>query len=180
MLLDAFNQDLSQAYKVLSSFYLYGITGDILDELSEEFELSPDMDPPEDIEEDFFNLISSPAAVLPPYESLYASDIAEHGSIKGTIPEDVSRFYADAGLDLAPEMTTIAPDHLGLEMLFVSYLIENNRIDVLRRFFSLHIISWVPHYCDLLKEEAQTAFMKEIAGITKELVLTDFEDLSHG
>lgn len=180
MLLDSFNQDLSQAYKVLATFYLYGVSEEILRELSEEFEIDLSTDTIEDIEEDFFNLISSPAATLPPYESLYLSPETNRRTQGERISDEVSDLYASADLNIAPEMTGIPPDHIGLELLFVAYLIDNNMIDDLQRFFRLHMINWIPQYCDLIAKEARTGFMKEVASVTRELILTDFEDLNYG
>lgn len=180
MLLDSFNQNLSRAYKVLATFYLYGVSEEVVRELSEEFEIDPGTDRIEDIEEDFFNLVSSPGAILPPYESLYRSPETNRRTQSKIMSEEVSHLYASTGLNIAPEITDIPPDHIGLELLFVAYLIDNNMIDDLQRFFRLHMINWIPQYCDLLEKEAQTEFIKEIARITRELIITDFEDLNHG
>ncbi len=180
MLLDSFNQDLSRAYKVLAIFYLYGISEEVVRELSEEFEMEPGTERIEDIEEDFFNLVSSPGAILPPYESLYLYPETNSKTQDKRISDEVSQLYTSAGLNIAPEITTVPPDHIGLELLYTAYLIDNNRVEDLQRFFKLHMINWIPQYCDLLEKEAQTEFMKEVARITRELIITDFEDLNHG
>ncbi|NOY63905.1 MAG: molecular chaperone TorD family protein [Nitrospirae bacterium] len=180
MLLDSFNQDLSQAYKVLATFYLYGVSEEVVRELSEEFEIDLSTETIEDIAEDFFNLISSPGATLPPYESLYLSSETNRRTQGERISDEVSHLYASAGLNIDPDTTGIPPDHIGLELLFIAYLIDNNMIDDLQRFFRLHMINWIPQYCDLLEKEARTEFMKEVASITRELILTDFEDLNYG
>jgi len=180
MLLDSFNQDLSRAYKVVATFYLYGVSEEILGELSEEFEIDLNSEKIEDIEEDFFNLFSSPEATLPPYESLYLSSETNRRTQGERISDEVSHLYASAGLNLAPEMTGIPPDHIGLELLFAAYLIDNHMIDDLQRFFRLHMIKWIPMYCELIAKQARTDFMKELAIITRELILSDFEDLNYG
>ncbi len=179
MTLDFYNQEVAVAYKLLGTLYLNGPEETLLQKIIEEFELEI-IDTSEEIEEDFTQLFVDPTTAILPYESLYNYSSLEEKGLWTSTTREVEEFYTRAGLVLNEDVLDIPPDHLGLEFLFVSYLLENNMIDPLRLFFDRHIVKWVPQYCDMLQQAAKTAFYRTVAELTKEVVTVDYEELNGG
>ncbi len=174
MILDSYNKELAETYKVLANLFTTLPNEELVEQMQEELELEI-KEPLDAIVEDYTRLFYGPSDTLPPIESLY--NYNDTPSIWNQTTEAVSEFYRSCGVDLNEKQTELPPDHIAIEFLFISYLIENNLVDELRAFFNEHIIKWVPMYCDMMQEKAQTEFYKEIAAITKEIVLSDYEEI---
>ena len=88
----------------------------------------------------------------PPYESLYRD-----GSLYGDSTIDVKRYYRNAGIETRSDFAGEPPDHIGLELDFMSYLSirgeealrENdvNRagelVSIQAQFLSEHLLLWI-------------------------------------
>lgn len=175
MILDAFNKELAQTYKVLAHLFTTLPNEELIEQMQKELELDI-KEPLDAIIEDYTRLFYGPSDTIPPIESLYHYKDAP--SMWNQTTESVSDFYHFCGLDLDEEQTELPPDHIAIEFLFISYLIENDMVDELRAFFDEHIMKWIPQYCDVMQEKAQTEFYKEIAAITKEIILSDYEEMA--
>lgn len=105
--------------------------------------------------------------LLPPYESLYNYPVVGH---------DVHAFYESEGLMLDEELGLPA-DHIGVELLFMSYLVENERLDSEKRFLEGHLLRWSPSYLDMVERTAKSQFYKDIAMLTKGFITSDYERL---
>ena len=167
---DYSNIERAEAYKVLSDFFLRAPEEDMLRAIKEDFDLESE-EKAEEIQRDFDRLFSYPEGKLPPIESFFLTLESTSSA------EEVAGFYADAGLTIDEEFV-LTPDHLYLELLFMSYLIENNRYELQRRFLQEHLMNWVPSYCDELVREAQTVFYREIAEITRDFLISEAEEES--
>ncbi|RMG70431.1 MAG: hypothetical protein D6710_07370 [Nitrospirae bacterium] len=174
MILDSYNKELAETYKVLANIFTRLPDEELVDQLRDELELEI-KDPIDSVIEDYTQLFYGPQSPLTPVESLY--HYKNTPSYWNETTEEVADFYRSCGLELDDESTELPPDHIAIEFLFVSYLLENNMIDELRRFFNEHIMQWIPSYCDTLKKRAQTDFYRELASVTKEVVLSDYEEL---
>jgi TorA maturation chaperone TorD len=122
------------------------------------------------MKEDFqylFNRTEKPLA--PPYESIYKT--REDGSIK--VITDVTEFYKSYGWE-SKFKDRIPQDHLGVELLFLTIMIEkylelddeacNSEMrNEICRFIDQHILSWVPDWNDNIQEQAITLGYKGIA-----------------
>lgn len=161
------NSERAEAYRVLADIFSEPPDNDFLEAIKEDFELES-KEAEDEIRGDFDSLFVSPGGKLPPLESLH--DIREK-----TPTSPVSEFYEKAGLTIDEEFEYI-PDHISLEFLFMSYLIETNRIDLQENFLEGHIMNWVPYYCDEVIKQAGTVFYKEIAEITKDFVTNEYEN----
>ena len=136
--------------------------------VKEDFDLESE-ETADEILRDFERLFSYPEGKLPPIESFFLT-------LENTSSADeVAGFYASAGLTIDEEFVLI-PDHLYLELLFMSYLIENNRYELQKKFLEEHLMNWVPYYCDELLKEAQTVFYREIAEITHDFLISESEE----
>ena len=78
------------------------------------------------------------------------------------------------------EEAGLVPDHLGLELLFMSYLIDNMRVYEQKKFLEEHLRGWVPRYCDEVREHAATVFYRELAHLVGEFIESESELLSGG
>lgn len=107
--------------------------------------------------------------LLPPYESVYFNPGERAG-----IVADVHAFYESEGVMLDRELGLPA-DHLGVELLFMSYLIENERLEAQRKFLERHILRWTPSYLDTLGGSANGMFYKSMTSFTKGFLISDYE-----
>ncbi len=174
MILDSYNKELAETYKILANIFTTLPNEEMLEQLNEELEVEM-KDPIDAVVEDYTQLFYGPTNPITPVESLY--NYEETPSYWNETTEQVAEFYRSCGLQLDDSTTELPPDHIAIEFLFVSYLLENNMIDELRRFFKEHLIKWIPMYCDIMQERAQTDFYKELAIVTKDIVLSDYEEM---
>lgn len=159
--------DRAEAYQILSVFFLRAPDEEALQAIRLDFNI----DATEEsyvIAEDFDRLFSVPHGNLQPFESLYAG--MADGSYK-----DVSIFYAETGLMIGEDFE-VAPDHLAVELLFMSYLVENNKTDLELKFLEQHLMNWVPDFCDTVTEAAKTEFYRKIAAVIKDFLTTEYEE----
>lgn len=168
MVLDDDDTERAEAYRILANLFLKPPESDHLKTLKEDLELESTEDSYE-ILRDFEDLFPYPGGRLPPLESLHAEG-------REAVADVVSDFYAAAGLTIDEEFEA-APDHLSLELLFMSYLIGIKRLDLQKNFLEEHIMNWVPYYCEEVISRAKTSFYKEIAGITINFLDNEFEGL---
>ncbi|MCX7987951.1 MAG: molecular chaperone TorD family protein [Thermodesulfovibrio sp.] len=142
-------------------------------ELIEEFESFAGItitDSYEEICNDFINLFNEDK--LPNYESYYRGILYKDIPIDFSL-SDVQHFYWTAGVAIDEEFDLPA-DHISMELLFMSYLIEQNlkdlQIEFLRRLYE-----WIPLFCDNLYKASKTDFFKEVATSLKEFILSECE-----
>ena len=128
-----------------------------------------------EIRMDFRNLFSEPAGHLLPCESLYNYPLWDVSRLWGKATEEIQKCYRSAGLMIDEEIDLI-PDHLSIELLFMSHLIENRFTEHQKSFLKEHLRVWVPEYCDEIQEHAQTTFYKEIAALLKEFISIECEE----
>lgn len=131
-----------------------------------------------------FGGVSREYGTPPPYESVWRGE----GRVMGTATMNVLKSYGEAGVELA-DYTTEPPDHIGLELGYLSYLcskeadaLRNNDVrgtakymHSAQEFLRGHIEKWVPEFCRQIAEKDRTGFYRAIALLTKELVLADAE-----
>jgi anaerobic sulfite reductase subunit A len=174
------DKDIERAglYKLFSSLFMKEPTEEILVQLKEMFQMKFN-ETPEEIKADFASLFLSPDIHLSPHESLYNYPLGETPRLWGRATEEVQAFYRSAGLMIDEEVDLI-PDHAGVELLFMSFLVENNLIDRQTAFMGDHLMRWIPDYCDEIEKHARTTFYKELAILLREFVVSDYEELSGG
>lgn len=165
---DSSNIERAEAYRLLADFFLKAPEEDMLRAVKEDFDLESE-ETAEEINTDFDRLFSYPEGKLPPIESFFLTLESNSSS------EEVAEMYAKAGLTIEEEFALI-PDHLYLELLFMSYLIETNKYELQEMFLGEHLLNWVPDYCDELLKEAKTVFYREIAEITRDFLISESEE----
>ncbi len=75
----------------------------------------------------------------PPYQSFFLSPDRLLG---GDTSAAVAAEYARAGF--APDVSDTAPDHLGIELVFVGVLVRRGASDAERGFLDGHLLRWLP------------------------------------
>jgi TorA maturation chaperone TorD len=158
------NDQRADVYELFSQFFLNPPDEETLAILRQDF-LLESREPLPVISEEFDELLRFPSGRLQPIESLYTGQmVSEH--------TDIRSVYAAAGLGL-DDTYDVAPDHLSLEFLFMSYLIENGKREMEQKFLEQHLINWVPYYCEEVMKKSQTIFYREIAEIVKDFLISE-------
>ncbi len=114
----------------------------------------------------------------------YASYYLNGQQLMGPSAQAARRFYLDWGV--APEQGTIPPDHIALELGFLSFLAEqtledDKRQDALRAslvFLREHLLPWLPQFCAALETSAREPFFGALAGVTRQFAADDVGQLS--
>jgi TorA maturation chaperone TorD len=129
----------------------------------------------DEIRADFTYLFSDREGLLPPCESLYNHPIWDKPKFGGPVADELQKFYHSAGLVMDEEMD-IPPDHLSAELLFMSYLIEDDLIELQEGFLEEHLAVWVPDFCEEIKRYARTTFYSRISDFLRELIRDECKD----
>jgi putative dimethyl sulfoxide reductase chaperone len=161
------DSERAEAYKTLADLFFKPVSGESLEAIKEDFELDS-RETAEDILADFNFILAYPGGKVPPLESLFS--VAGAGAA-----DEVRGFYLEAGLAIDEDFQ-LMPDHVSLEFLFMSYLIESKRPELQKRFLKGHIMNWVPYLCEEIRKEARTVFYREIAEITKDFLGREYEE----
>ena len=190
-------------YALLSRLHMQEIDGDFLDTISKDdnimsfFPNFKDWDVRKEsstadllnkyLNVDFANLY---LMHIIPYESFYTRDdqMIESG---GDNP--ILELYNDYDFRVELERARIvSPDHIGVELEFM-YMLAAAQLDALKDgaddavealsqnqkdFFDEHILKWMPMFLINLKEESSTPFYFDLADLTMEFILSDYETLS--
>lgn len=125
--------------------------------------------------------------IIPSWESVYFNDermLFQEQTIQ------VRQWYRRFGLE-SEKLNREPDDHIGLELSFLSYLAslglqaldENDHVrfeetlEAQRQFISEHPLKWVPRWCTLVKESAETDFYRGLAFLTHGALLSIAEQL---
>ncbi len=176
MELDDNNTGRAELYRLFSLLFMKEPDDELLSQAKEMLEMTLG-DSPEEIRADFTALFLRPDLHVAPYESLYNFPPGDKPRLPGKASRDVQVFYESTGLTMEEGMDLV-PDHLSVELLFMSYLAENGYLDKQHSFLEEHLLRWVPGYCDEVGKHAGTTFYKEIANLLKEFILSEYELIS--
>ncbi|MCX7794423.1 MAG: molecular chaperone TorD family protein [Thermodesulfovibrionales bacterium] len=167
--LDIFEKyERAELYRLFAGLFLHEPSDDFILHIKDVFGLKFD-EPLDEIRRDFFHLFVLNKDLVP-IESIH------HQAIEN-IPVEVETIYHSTGVMLDEELA-LPPDHLSVELIFVSYLVENDLQDIFRRFFEEHIISWIPQYCERVISSAETGFYRETPALLKEFLEAEYEELA--
>jgi TorA maturation chaperone TorD len=166
--------DRTYFYKLFSPLFLRVPDDETLEGIKEIFEIKFG-DSSDEIQIDFSNLFSDTGGRLPPYESLYNYPLSDKPRLEGTATQEVAALYEATGITIDEDIRLV-PDHLSVELFFMSYLIENDLIEEQKFFLENHLLVWVPDYCDEIKRIARTSFYKRIAELLTEFILDECEE----
>lgn len=172
------DSERAELYRLFSSLFIKEPEDEIILRIRELFEMKFE-DTPQEIRRDFAGLFLRPDLHVSPHESLHNYPLGESPKLWGSAAREVQTMYLSAGLTIDEESSLI-PDHLGMELLFMSYLIGNGLVEQQRKFMDEHLIRWVAEYCGEVEKHAATTFYKEVAILLKEFVVSDSKELNGG
>ncbi len=110
----------------------------------------------------------------PPWESVY---ISPKKLMMQDSADQVRRLYAEAGL--AINTGDVMPDHIGVELNFLSVLLErthaapgNNdeQVKKTEMFLNGHLLKWAPQFTADMENAADTSFFRALAKATRQVV----------
>lgn len=165
-----------ELYRLFARLFMEEPTDEVYIQVADVFQMKPD-ETLDKIITDFATLFLGPVEHILPYESIYQYPYGDRPRLWGKAAEEVQGFYDMAEL-VFEEDTSLIPDHISVELLFMSYLIENGIADLQEGFLEDHLIKWVPALCDDIYKRAHTAFYKEVANLLKEFILSEGELVS--
>lgn len=141
-----------------------------------------------ELQKDYTRLcfVSKPRLV-PLFESVY-----KEGKLYQDSTFDIARLYDEAGLRLGEEFK-LPPDHITLELEFMSYLIyqeleaiktgnkenEELAIRLQKETVMNHLGDFGLQFADKLYEHSHTPFFKNVAGILREFMESVMEHYTH-
>ncbi|GER93709.1 hypothetical protein A45J_1465 [hot springs metagenome] len=166
----------SELYKLFAGLFMNVPSDELIMHAKEVLQLKS-TESPQQIRMDFENIFLRHDLHIAPYESLYNYPLGDRPRLLGHAAQDVQAFYISAEIVMDEEINFM-PDHISAEMLFMSYLIENDMLEVQKRFLEEHLVKWVPEYCNELQKHVGTIFYKEVANILKEFILSEHELMS--
>ncbi|MBN1226507.1 MAG: molecular chaperone TorD family protein [Deltaproteobacteria bacterium] len=152
----------NQLLENMSNYMISENEGEILEDLSIEYTRL------------FINCYEGIVAV--PYESFYKSF---DKSVMGEVSVEVSQFYKTYGLEVSEEFTD-PPDHIAVEMEFMTYLITkeiqtmDSSVDDLktkfyhtgqRNFLKKHLSTWGELFFSKVLTNTENIFWREAAGL---------------
>ena len=201
-------------YSWFASLYLYGPTPELLKVLSDPETMDTLMlffsDEPcqtsleelssrtrkataQDLRNEFNSLFVVPTkrSYAPPYESCFREKRREEiGNLWGETTADVARLYREAGYEVKDIPGVFAPDHIGVELAFVSRLyadqlksIENHesiqadRTDELRKsFLQKHMAHWIEDFARRVDASDSSSFYKYLNVLMMSLLCSDLHE----
>lgn len=172
-------------YRLLGALYRYPLTAEKLSSVGQLIELSNvgqlnELLCLERLNVEMTRLLEGPG-VTPavPYASYYL-----HGKqLMGPSAQAARRFYLEWGVE--PEQGSIPPDHIALELGFLSFLAEqaledDRREDALSAslvFIQEHLQPWLSSFCIALKTAAREPFFRALAAFTRQFISIDVGQL---
>ncbi len=100
-----------------------------------------------------------------PYESVYADD---KRLLMRPVRDEVVALYQEAGFVPEDICATEPEDHLGIELAFVSHLVERGKAAEVSNFVDRHLV-WVSRFCQETEEQAGGDFYPAVAHLARAL-----------
>ena len=160
--------------------------------LGDEFQDSPPDQLAEDLAIEYTRLFIGPGPRISPHESLHVeSHDASENDFWGPETVQVKRFVEATGLDYSEKFSGL-PDHISAEFELMQKLAEKESQawsdgdesaanwcqNVQRRFFTEHLVNWIPGFCDKVVENAELSFFRQMAAVTRDFVELERESLA--
>lgn len=168
-----YQQERVKIYRLFGYLFMNIPEMDIIEEF-EVFAGIPINDSYEEICDDFIRLFIE--GELQNYEGFYREILYKELPIEPSL-SDVKHFYWTAGIDIEEEFD-LSADHISMELIFMSCLIERN-LKELEIEFLKRLCEWIPLFCDNLYEKAGTDFFKEVATSLQEFISSECESIGY-
>ncbi len=201
-------QHRSNIYGLLAEIYRREMTSDLLQqikdprflgvlsnlgiELNNGFFQKPEQELLEDLAVEYARLFLGPGKHISPHESVHHQrDDAQGGQLWGQSTVEVKKFIELSGLHYKSEYTGL-PDHISVELEFMQQVTlreeqawaEQDKDTALsclkneKKFIEEHLARWVPIFCEKVINEAELLFYREMAGLTKNFIEFEKEEIN--
>jgi len=123
-----------------------------------------------------------PGVVAPPYSSVY---LDKERQVWGAHTAEAARLYGAAGLGIADNYCDL-PDHIGAELEFASYLIQEQQKDgqdssisapelvsIEKAFLRGHLFKWAPTFFSRVIESSTSTFYQQMALLAHKFIEWD-------
>ncbi len=107
----------------------------------------------------------------PPYASFY-----EEKRVMGKAADDIMSFYYACGYKLEENVIKGPPDHIALEIAFLSRLVEEGQISLASIMIEKHL-NWLGKFEKLVKKNANLKFYPSVVCPASEVIALIKEDL---
>ncbi|MFQ6082704.1 MAG: molecular chaperone [Candidatus Aminicenantia bacterium] len=171
-----------------------GLVKGLLDlgfQFEEDFLKKPENELALELAVEFARLFLGPDKHISPYESVYHKREGEQGLLWGEVTVEVKKMIEASGLQFKKDYGGI-PDHIGIELEFMSKLIRKEKqawkkkdvataiklLKIEKRFIDEHLSMWVPLFCEKIIGEAKLNFYREMAKLTKEFILSEGKEIT--
>ena len=146
----------------------------------------------EDLAVEYARLFLGPDKHISPHESIHHQrDDGDWGAHWGGSTVDVKKFIETAGLEYKQKYSGM-PDHISVELEFMkeaagreAQAIEEKDWEgalycqkMEKKFISDHLIRWIPAFCDKIISRAEISFYGDLAGVTKDFITLEFEEIN--
>lgn len=130
-----------------------------------------------------------PRVVAPPYSSVY---LDKERLVWGKSTAEVARLYEVTGLGIADKFHDI-PDHIAAELEFASYLIAEQQkgeqdgschtqelASIEKKLLREHLFRWAPAFFNRVNDCSRVTFYRVMAGLGRQFMEYDAEQLKEG
>jgi TorA maturation chaperone TorD len=146
----------------------------------------------EDLAVEYARLFLGPDKHISPHESIHHQrDDGDWGAHWGGSTVEVKKFIETAGLEYKQEYSGM-PDHISVELEFMQEaawreaqaMEEKDWEGALycqkmeKKFICDHLIKWIPDFCDKIISQAEISFYGDLAGVTKNFITLEFEEIN--
>ena len=156
-------------------------------ELDETFLTEDEQTLLESLAVEYTALLLGPGGHVNPHESVQAD---KDGYLWGERTAAVRDFIERAGVDYSETFNGI-PDHISVELEFMAMLTrfegeewqaENaeraaNCLEYEREFLTVHLGIWCTQFCQQIIEQAEVSFYRQMAGLLRDFVASEVEDV---
>lgn len=125
--------------------------------------------------EEFRRLFVGPARkAAAPWGSVYTD---RESVIFGKTCLDLRDWMGEHGIEAVVKEKHEPEDHIGL-MLMLAAWIATNRPELTREYLGLHLLTWAPHFLELMQQEAKHPFYQGLAQLTRATLVGAQEELA--
>jgi TorA maturation chaperone TorD len=197
----------SDIYGLLATVYGQEITSDLLGQIKapqflgalsvlevegiDSLVQKPEAELLEDLAVEYTRLFLGPGKHISPHESVHHQrEDGQWGKLWGASTVEVKRFIEATGLTYNEEFKGL-PDHISVEFEFMQQLTLREEKawkedpgqaqacrQVEKKFIEEHLIRWVPAFCEMVIQEAESPFYHAMAALTRSFIELEMEEMN--
>jgi TorA maturation chaperone TorD len=197
----------SDIYGLLATVYGQEITSDLLGQIKtpqflgalsvlevegiDDLMQKPEAELLEDLAVEYTHLFLGPGKHISPHESVHHQrEDGQWGKLWGASTVEVKRFIEATGLSYNEEFKGL-PDHISVEFEFMQQLTLREEKawkedpgqaqacrQVEKKFIEEHLIRWVPAFCEMVIQEAESPFYHAMAALTRSFIELEMEEMN--